>query len=75
MPSLSVQWDRRGSFVWKVVDGAARRADIAIVQRESGVVIVRGDVAAGDQVVVEGMQRLREGAKVTEVDEIAGHRR
>ena len=29
----------------------------------------KGDVAAGDQVVVEGLQRLREGAKVTEVDE------
>ena len=69
MPSLAVQWDRRGSFVWKVVDGAARRADVAIVRRQSGVVVVEGDVAAGDTVVVEGIQRLREGAKVAEVDE------
>ncbi|MGH6926325.1 MAG: efflux RND transporter periplasmic adaptor subunit [Propylenella sp.] len=69
VPSLSVQWDRRGSFVWKVAEGAARRADISIVRRESGVVIVRGDVEAGDRVVVEGVQRLRDGAKVAEVDE------
>ena len=69
VPSLSVQWDRDGSFVWKVVDGAARRADVAIVRRESGIVIVEGAVAAGDRVVVEGVQRLREGAKVLEVDE------
>ena len=69
MPSLAVQWDRRGSFVWKVVDGAARRADVAIVRRQSGIVVVEGDVAAGDKVVVEGLLRLREGAKVTEVDE------
>lgn len=70
VPSLSVQWDRRGSFVWKVVDGAARRADISVMKRESGVVIVRGDdLAAGDKIVVEGIQRLREGAKVAEVDE------
>ena len=46
VPSLAVQWDRRGSFVWKVADGAARRADVAIVKRESGVVVVTGDVAA-----------------------------
>jgi RND family efflux transporter MFP subunit len=69
VPSLSVQWDRRGSFLWKVVDDAVQRADIAIVRRESGIVIVRGDVVAGDHVVVEGVQRLRDGAKVTEVDE------
>ena len=31
VPSLAVQWDRRGSFVWKVADGAVRRADVAIV--------------------------------------------
>ena len=69
VPSLAVQWDRRGSFVWKVAEGAARRADVAIVRRQSGIVIVKGDVAAGDRVVVEGLLRLREGAKVNEVDE------
>jgi RND family efflux transporter MFP subunit len=69
VPSLSVQWDRNGSYVWKVVEGAVRRADVAIVRRESGIVIVRGDIEAGDAVVVEGVQRLRDGAKVVEVDE------
>ena len=69
VPSLAVQWDRRGSFVWKVVDGAVRRADVAIVRRQSGVVVLKGDVAAGDHVVVEGLLRLREGAKVTEVNQ------
>ncbi len=69
VPSLSVQWDRRGSFVWKVVEGAARRAEVAVVKRESGVVIVSGQIEAGDRVVVEGIQRLRDGAKVAEVDE------
>jgi RND family efflux transporter MFP subunit len=69
VPSLAVQWDRKGSFVWKVADGAARRADVAIVSRESGVVVVKGDVREGDRVVVEGLLRLREGAKVNEVNE------
>jgi RND family efflux transporter MFP subunit len=69
VPSLAVQWDRRGSYVWKVVDGAVRRTEVAIVRRESGIVVVAGGVEAGDNVVVEGLLRLREGAKVNEVDE------
>jgi RND family efflux transporter MFP subunit len=69
VPTLSVQWDRGGSFVWKVVDGGARRAGIDIVRRQSGVVMVVGELQAGDKVVVEGIQRLREGATVTEVGE------
>jgi RND family efflux transporter MFP subunit len=69
VPSLAVQWDRRGSFVWKIVEGSAKRVDVAIVKRESGVVVVTGDVAEGDKVVVEGILRLRDGAKVNEVDE------
>jgi RND family efflux transporter MFP subunit len=67
VPTLSVQWDREGSYVWKVVDGAARRADVTIVRRESGTVIVEGEMEAGDRVVVEGIQRLREGAEVVDV--------
>jgi RND family efflux transporter MFP subunit len=69
VPTLSVQWDRNGSFVWKIVENAARRAAIDIVRRESGIVIVQGEIAAGDRVVVEGVQRLREGAATNEVGE------
>jgi RND family efflux transporter MFP subunit len=67
VPTLSIQWDREGSFVWKIVDEAARRADIAIIRRASGTVIVEGEIEAGDRVVVEGIQRLREGAQVVDV--------
>jgi RND family efflux transporter MFP subunit len=69
VPGLAVQWDRHGSFVWKVAEGAVRRADVAILRRESGIVVVKGDLDVGEKVVVEGLMRLRDGAKVTEVDE------
>src|SRR5687768_12049265 len=69
VPTLAVQWDRRGSFVWKIAEGAARRAEIAILRRQSGIVVVQGEIEAGDLVVVEGIQRLREGAKVADVGE------
>jgi hypothetical protein len=35
-------------------------------------VIVAGDIAAGDEVVTEGLQRLREGASVSRVEAADG---
>lgn len=67
VPSLSVQWDRRGAFVWKVDGDKAERADISIISRLSGIVVVTGALQAGERVVVEGVQRLREGSSVVEV--------
>lgn len=69
VPTLAVQWDRRGSFVWRIAEDAAYRAEVTIIRRQSGLVIVQGDVVAGDVVVVEGIQRLREGARVEVVNQ------
>lgn len=69
VPSLAVQWDRQGSFVWKIDKDIARRTAVTIVQRKSGAVTVTGPLVAGDQVVVEGLQRVRDGAKVARVAE------
>ena len=66
VPSLAVQWDRTGAYVWKVDAGSAHRVAVQILGRRSGTVIVTGDLAENDPVVVEGLQRLREGSKVTE---------
>jgi RND family efflux transporter MFP subunit len=67
VPSLAVQWDRRGSFVWTLDGDTAKRTPIQILGRRSGVVIVAGDVEPGAEVVVEGLQRMREGITVERV--------
>jgi RND family efflux transporter MFP subunit len=69
VPTLAIQWDRRGSFVWKILDGVAHRVPVAIVKRQSGIVILKGELSEGDQVVVEGIHRLREGVSVAVVAE------
>ena len=62
VPSLAVQWDRTGSFVWTVdADGDVSRAAIRILQRREGVVVAEGDIRAGEAVVVEGSDRVRPG--------------
>lgn len=66
VPSLAVQWDRTGAYVWKVADGAVHRVPVQILGRRSGAVIVSGQLAENEPVVVEGLQRLHQGSKVTE---------
>lgn len=64
VPSLAIQWDRQGSFVWKLAGDKVRRTPVQIISRRSGVVTIAGPLAEGDQVVVEGVMKLREGATV-----------
>jgi RND family efflux transporter MFP subunit len=69
VPSLAVQWDRGGAFVWKIEDDAVTRVPVEVVRRGSGFVLIQAELEAGDSVVVEGIQRLREGANVARVEE------
>lgn len=50
--------------VWVVVDGKATRRRVVIGVREPGIVEIRDGVAAGEQVVIGGVERLFEGAGV-----------
>ena len=69
VPSMAIQWDRDGSFVWKLDGDVVRRVGVQVVSRRSGTVTVAGDVATGDEVVVEGVLRLRDGMTVVRVAE------
>jgi RND family efflux transporter MFP subunit len=71
VPEIALQWGRDGSFVWVVREGAAERVPARVVARSAGSVLVDGEVRAGEQVVVEGLQRLTPGARVEVVDEEA----
>jgi RND family efflux transporter MFP subunit len=62
--SLSIQWDRQGSYVWKVDGDVVHRIAVQIVTRRSGIVTVAAKLNAGDLVVTDGVLRLREGTAV-----------
>lgn len=64
VPSIAVQWDRRGAYVWRVLDGAVERVEVQVLKREDGWILVDAPLAAGDRVVVEGVQRLAPGRRV-----------
>ena len=64
VPEVSLQWGVDGAYVWTVADGRAHRVSADIVQRREGVVLIDADLEAGDPVVVEGVQSMREGREV-----------
>lgn len=69
---LSVQWDSKGSYVWRVTAGKAERVAVKIVQRNPENVLVDGPLKEGDPIVSEGMQRVRPGASLTVSDAAGG---
>ncbi|WP_411032583.1 efflux RND transporter periplasmic adaptor subunit [Shinella sp. BYT-45] len=64
---LSVQWSADGSYIWRVKGETVERVPIHIVQRNPDKVLVRAELAEGDQVVTEGLQTLRPGGAVRTV--------
>ena len=54
-------------YVWVVVDGVVQRREVTLGVRTPGLVEVTSGVAAGESVVVGGLQRLFDGAPVSPV--------
>jgi RND family efflux transporter MFP subunit len=62
---LAIQWDSEGSFVWRVgADNKTERVAAAIIQRNADSVLVDAGIKPGDRIVIEGLQRLRNGSEV-----------
>lgn len=64
VPQLALQWGRNGAYLWRIRDGKAEQAEVRLLGREAGLALLEGDVAPGDVIVVEGVQRLRPGRPV-----------
>lgn len=64
VPSIAVQWDRRGAYVWRIVDGKAERLEVDVMKREGQWILVQAPLSPGDRIVVEGVQRLQPGRAV-----------
>ncbi|HZD53341.1 MAG TPA: efflux RND transporter periplasmic adaptor subunit [Woeseiaceae bacterium] len=66
VPETGVQWGADGAYIWSVADRRARRVPVSIVQRRQGQVLVEApELVEGDLIVVEGIQRLRDGIEVS----------
>ncbi|WP_026621646.1 RND family efflux transporter MFP subunit [Ensifer sp. WSM1721] len=61
---LAIQWSAEGSYIWRVNGDKSERVPVKIIQRNPDKVLVDAEIAEGDRVVTEGVQRLRDGGAV-----------
>jgi membrane fusion protein (multidrug efflux system) len=68
IPEEALTPEAERQFVFVVADGKARRREVRIGGRSPGNVEILAGLDAGDRVVVEGTQKVRDGASVTAID-------
>ncbi len=71
VPELALQFARSSVHVWKATDQLAEKVDVKLIRRRQGGVLVDGPLADGDNVVVEGTQRLMPGKPLRIVNQIS----
>ena len=64
VPEEAIVWGGEGSHLFLVREGTARRVPVTITSRREGLAFVDGDVRTGDRVIVEGVQKVRDGQDV-----------
>ncbi|WP_343345018.1 efflux RND transporter periplasmic adaptor subunit [Sphingomicrobium sp. XHP0239] len=64
VPEAAVIWGGEGSYVWSVREGEAVRVPVTITSRSDGVVLLDAPLERGDLVIVEGVQKVRDGQAV-----------
>ena len=69
VPAAAVQTGANGSFVYLVKEGVKVAVQpVTLGVADGGMVEVKSGVAAGDQVVIDGADRLRDGAEIKIAD-------
>lgn len=64
VPEIALQWSNEGSFVWIVREGRAEKVITQVISRTAGKVLLQGKISEGEQIVVEGLERLEPGTRV-----------
>ncbi|WP_407908679.1 efflux RND transporter periplasmic adaptor subunit [Lysobacter claricitrinus] len=67
IPEIAVVQVGSDSYVFRVRNNVAERADVKLGTRSNGRVEVLSGVAAGDTIVVDGTGKLKPGAKISDV--------
>ncbi len=72
VPLAAVQRGAQGSYVYTIKDGQANLQPVKVDLTQGNVSLIASGVAAGDQVVVDGQDRLQAGARVETHSNAAG---
>ncbi len=64
VPEEAIVWGGEGSYLWQVVNREARRVPLTIASRRDGMALIDAPIDEDDVVIVEGVQKVREGQAV-----------
>ena len=64
IPSTALNWTSEGAQVWAVRDGIATAVPVEVRMRQGDFAWIDGDLAPGEQVVLDGSAQIREGAPI-----------
>ncbi len=69
VPQTALQLDNKGHFVFVVDDkDTAQRRDVTLGRQTPGAWVVEKGLTAGEQVIVQGLQKVHAGAKVKPIE-------
>ena len=72
VPTAAVQRGAPGSYVYVVADGQVALRKVQVLTSDGESTAVQGEVKPGDQVVIDGADRLRDGGKAEVIKAPAG---
>lgn len=67
VPEAAIVWGADGPYIWTIEESKAKRVPVTIVGRDDGVVLVRAPLEAGDRIIAEGVQKVRDGATIRDL--------
>jgi membrane fusion protein (multidrug efflux system) len=65
IPEAAIIPMNQKQYVYQVVDGQVQRVEVQIGRRQPGLVEILTGLTQGDQVVTQGVVKVRPGSKVT----------
>ncbi len=69
IPEAALSWGASGAFVWLAESERAKRVPVQVKQRLRGRILVSGELTDGEQLIVEGIQGLRQDQPLNIVNE------
>ncbi len=69
LPTAAIVEETEGAFIYLVQDNQVVKSEITILEAQSDETAIKGEVSAGDQVVINGQLTLEDGSKVDVVKE------
>ncbi len=65
VPEVAIQNSPTGDFVFVVKDNVAKKTPVKVERIQDGQALIASGLASGEQVAVDGLMALKDGAKVT----------